>query len=212
MLLQQRRAFAPEGDSKSILGLLLRSNANAAPEDRLNDEELLAQIDSFLFAGSDSTSIAIVWALYELSRNPQVQAALRAELRSLGLNEHGSEHEFASDSGIDVDPSAADPVAQFTAIDALPLLDRVVREVLRLHPPAHSTLRIADQDDILPFSPNAPPMMPDGSISRAVVTGLGADGIERTGIRVRKGEFIHLPFESMNVACDVWGQDAHDFK
>ncbi|QRV86654.1 cytochrome P450 family protein [Ceratobasidium sp. AG-Ba] len=208
MLLEQRRATAPEGDSKSILGLLLRCNHNAAPEDRLSDEELLAQIDGFLLAGADSTSIALVWGLYALSRNPKVQQALREELAELNL---GGEHDFASDSGIECDYATPDPVAQFAAIDALPMLDRVVREILRLYTPVHSTLRTAEQDDIVPFTADAPPRMADGSISRAVVTGHAADGTIRTGIRVRKGEFIHLPYEGMNTARAVWGEDAHEF-
>ncbi|KAG8715191.1 hypothetical protein FRC11_005380 [Ceratobasidium sp. 423] len=211
-ILQEMREAHPEGDGKSILGLLLRSNANAAPEDRLSDEEVLDQIDSFMFAGSDSTSLAIVWALYELARNPEIQEALRAELHPLGLNEHAAEQDFASDSGIDVDTTMPDHAAQFAAIDALPLLDRVVREALRLRPPVHGTLRIAEEDDIVPFSLDSPPKMEDGSISPAVVTGLGADGVERTGIRVRKGDFIHLPFESMNTIRDMWGEDGHKFK
>ncbi|KAG8709233.1 hypothetical protein FRC11_005764, partial [Ceratobasidium sp. 423] len=97
-ILREIRDANPEGDDKSILGLLLRSNANAAPEDRLSDEELLAQIDVFMFAGSDTTGLATVWALYELARNPKIQEALRDELSPLGLNEHGREQDFASDS------------------------------------------------------------------------------------------------------------------
>ncbi|CAE6501988.1 unnamed protein product [Rhizoctonia solani] len=202
-ILQEMREANPEGDGKSILGLLLRSNANAAPEDRLSDEELLAQIDVFMFAGSDTTGLATVWALYEIARNPEIQEALRTELRPLGLNGHALEQNFASDSGIDVDVTMADHAAQFAAIDTLPLLDRVVRESLRLHPSVHSTLRIAEEDDIVPFSLDSPPKLQDGSISRAIVTGLGADGVDRTGIRVRKGDFIHLPFETMNTNRNV---------
>ncbi|QRW27611.1 cytochrome P450 family protein [Rhizoctonia solani] len=199
MLLKEMRDANPEGDGKSILGLLLRSNANAAPEDRLTDEELLAQIDSFLFAGSDSTSIATIWALYELACNPEIQQALRAELRPLGLNEHAGEQDFASDSGIDIDIATPDHAA--IRGDRYSSSPR----------PRCTTLRIAEEDDIVPFSIDSPPKMQDGSISRAVVTGLGADGVERTGIRVRKGEFIHLPFEPMNTIRDVWSEDGHKF-
>lgn len=210
MLLAQRRSLAPEGDRKSIPGLLLRCNANAAPEDRLSDEELLAQIDAFLFAGSDSTSVVMVWTLHELSLNPDVQKALRAELRPLNLSKNYSEQDLASDSGTEFDLSTPDPTSQFAAIDALPLLDRVVREVLRLHLPTHDTLRVAEEDDIVPFT--LAPRMADGSVSGAVVTGKGADGVERTGIKIRKGEFIRLPFEGMNTAREVWGEDGHEFK
>ncbi|KAJ1309605.1 hypothetical protein OPQ81_006378 [Rhizoctonia solani] len=208
-ILNEMRNANPEGDGKSILGLLLRSNAAAAPEDRLTDEELLAQIDSFMFIGSETSGLSIMWALYELTRNPDIQQALRTELLPLGLSQRMSEQAISSDPGINLDVTVSDHTTQFAAIDALPLLDRVVRESLRLHPPVQGTLRIAEQDDIVPFS--APPKMPDGSISPAVVTGLGADGVQRTGIRVRKGDFIHLPFEPMNSIRDMWGEDGHKF-
>ncbi|KAJ1306727.1 hypothetical protein OPQ81_007716 [Rhizoctonia solani] len=207
MILKEMRNSNPEGDGKSILGLLLRNNIDAAPEDRLIDEELLAQIDSFLFAGSDSTGLSIMWALYELTRNPEIQQALRVELRPLGLNALSSKQVLASES----DVNGADYAAQFAAIDALPLLDRFVRESLRLRPPVQATIRIAQEDDIIPFSLDVPPRMPDGSISPAVVSGLGADGVKRTGIRVRKGDFIHIPLEPMNSIRDMWGEDGHKF-
>lgn len=35
---------------------------------------------------------------------------------------------------------------------ALPYLDMVIRETLRLHPPIASTMRVATRDDIIPVS------------------------------------------------------------
>jgi cytochrome P450 len=37
-------------------------------------------------------------------------------------------------------------------LNALPYLDAVVRETLRIHPPLGSTMRVATQDNILPLS------------------------------------------------------------
>lgn len=37
-------------------------------------------------------------------------------------------------------------------LNALPYLDAVVRETLRIHSPVPSTLRVAVKDDILPLS------------------------------------------------------------
>ena len=37
-------------------------------------------------------------------------------------------------------------------LNALPYLDAVVREVLRLHSPVQSTLRVAMKDDIIPLA------------------------------------------------------------
>jgi hypothetical protein len=61
---------------------------------------------------------------------------LRAECRTVSLPADGA----ALDTPI------------LSALDKLPLLDAVVRETLRLHPPAPSSLRTAQQDDIVPLS------------------------------------------------------------
>jgi len=37
-------------------------------------------------------------------------------------------------------------------LNALPYLDAVVRETLRIHPPVISTMRVATQDDVLPLN------------------------------------------------------------
>ena len=36
-------------------------------------------------------------------------------------------------------------------LNALPYLDHVVRETMRLHPPVPSTMRVAIQDDVMPL-------------------------------------------------------------
>lgn len=37
-------------------------------------------------------------------------------------------------------------------LNALPYLDMVVRETMRLHPPVMASLRVSEKDDILPLS------------------------------------------------------------
>jgi len=37
-------------------------------------------------------------------------------------------------------------------LNALPYLDAVVRETLRVYPPVASTMRVATEDDVLPLS------------------------------------------------------------
>ena len=36
-------------------------------------------------------------------------------------------------------------------LNALPYLDHVVRETMRLHPPVPSTMRVATRDDVMPL-------------------------------------------------------------
>ncbi|KAL5495647.1 hypothetical protein ACEPAI_1110 [Sanghuangporus weigelae] len=118
---------------KDILSLLIKANLSEDPSTRLSDSELLDQISSFLFAGSDTTNVAISWALYCLALNPEVQTRLREELATC--------HADA--------PSRASYV---DALDSLPFLDAVVRETLRFAPPAHGTIRVAMKDEVIPLS------------------------------------------------------------
>ncbi|ELU42570.1 cytochrome P450 hydroxylase [Rhizoctonia solani AG-1 IA] len=202
----EKAAGATVGKDFVMLNLLLRSNE--ADSVYLTESEIIAQIDSIMFAGHDTTSMAIQWALWELTRYPPVQARLRAELAPLvpilkdfvpaGPSETG--HKYADLTG-----ELGDLAAR---LDALPYLEKFVREVLRFHPSVHSTFRVAMKDDIIPVS--EPVRNQNGEISKAWV-GDHKTGLSSGGIRIRKGEFIHIPIEGMHLLKSVWGEDAHDF-
>jgi hypothetical protein len=74
-------------------------------------------------------STAIAWALFALSCSPAVQTTLRAELRTC--------------------PTDMPTTDQ---LNALPCLEGVVREVLRLYAPVSSTQRITMHDAEIPLS------------------------------------------------------------
>jgi cytochrome P450 len=90
-----------------------------------------------MFAGSDTTSLAVTWALLLLAKHVPIQDQLRAELRGLPRPDN-------------LDDEAV--LAHYQELAAAPLLDKVCRESLRLVPPVHSSLRVAMQDDALPDS------------------------------------------------------------
>ncbi len=69
------------------------------------------------------------WALYSLSRYPKVQQKLREELLSV--------------------PSDTSTMEE---LSALPYLDSLVTETLRLHPPVAMLPRVASKDDVIPVS------------------------------------------------------------
>ena len=74
------------------------------------------------------SSVATTWALFALTKCPDVQEKLRAELLNVPTD----------------NPT-------MNQLNALPYLDAVVRETMRLHPPVPSTLRVANQDDVIPL-------------------------------------------------------------
>ncbi|KAJ4473900.1 cytochrome P450 [Lentinula aciculospora] len=90
-------------------------------------------ISTFLFAGSDTTAVALAWALHYLSLNLDAQSRLRVELAT-------------SQANLVVGTDYID------ALDNLPYLDAVVRETLRFAPPVHGTIRVAVKDDVIPLS------------------------------------------------------------
>ena len=70
-----------------------------------------------------------MWALFALSQDQTIQTKLRNELFS-----------------IDTDNPTMDQ------LNALPYLDHVIREALRMHPPITATARVSQNDDVIPIS------------------------------------------------------------
>lgn len=167
---------------------LVKSNlATDLPSDqRISDEDILHNINTFMFAGTDTTSLATTWTLLLLARHPEVQTHLRAQL-------------------LEIAPST--PLSRLTAeeMESLhvtlsdhPYLDNVVRESLRLVPPLHSSLRVATQDDEMPTS--YPVRLRDGSVS------------DQKLIHIRKGDCVHVPIEALHLDKEIWGEDAWEFE
>jgi cytochrome P450 len=160
---------------RDLLSLLVR--ANTSPElldsQRLSDEDVLAQVPTFLVAGHETTSTATTWALFALTQAPDVQTKLREELLSVSTE-----------------------TPSMDELSALPYLDAVVRETLRLHSPVPSSIRIAMKDDVIPL--NTP--------------FLDKNKETQYGIKVNKGDTIFIPILAINRSKNIWGEDAAQFK
>ncbi|EIW75990.1 cytochrome P450 [Coniophora puteana RWD-64-598 SS2] len=115
--------------ARDLLSLLVKANM-AEGSKRMSDDEVLAQIPTFLVAGHETTSTATSWALKSLAEYPAVQTKLREELASLGT-----------------DTPTMDELSE----TSLPYLDAVVRESLRLHSPVPFAARKAIRDDVIPL-------------------------------------------------------------
>ncbi|TFY82001.1 hypothetical protein EWM64_g2011 [Hericium alpestre] len=68
------------GEGRDIMSVLLKANMEASAEDKLQDEELLGQMNTILFAAMDTTSNALCRIFQLLSQNQDVQDKLRAEI------------------------------------------------------------------------------------------------------------------------------------
>ncbi|KIY67232.1 cytochrome P450 [Cylindrobasidium torrendii FP15055 ss-10] len=171
-----------------LLTLMIKANLDpSVPKAmKLSQSDLLDNINTNMFAGHDSSSLAVTWTLYLLARSPDVQTRLRAELLAAvpGAN--------SLEEMIDDDLEGMHP--RLLAVD---LLHNVVRESLRLIPPIHSSLREATRTDEVPTG--SPVHLNDGSID------------EKKSFTVPEGTFIHICIEAFNLDKGVWGEDAWDF-
>ncbi|XP_001604044.1 cytochrome P450 4C1 [Nasonia vitripennis] len=112
---------------KAFLDLLLSASENAS--NPLTFEELREEVDTFMFAGHDTTSSAISWGLFALANAPEIQAKVHKELQ-----------EIFGDSG---------ETANSKQLSELKYLDRVIKEVLRLYPSAPMVSRRLTHDTVI---------------------------------------------------------------
>ncbi|KAK7036230.1 cytochrome P450 [Favolaschia claudopus] len=159
-------------DRKDLLSLLLQSNM-AEDSQRLEDDVVVSQLPTFFVAGHETTSTATTWALYALALHPEVQKTLRAELQTMGTDSPSLE-----------------------ALNSLPYLDQVVREVMRVHSPVVFTSRMAMCDDVLPLE----------------TPYTDTRGVEHRDILMNKGQMIYIPVAALNLDTRIWGAHAAEFK
>jgi len=113
---------------RDLLSLLLKANMAADEHQRISDDDVLAQVPTFIVAGHETTSVATTWCLFALTQAPDVQRKLREELLTL-----------------DTDTPDMDE------LNSLQYLDMVVKETMRVHAPVPDTIRVAARDDVIPL-------------------------------------------------------------
>lgn len=114
------RARHQDGNAgEDVLSMLLQARDESG--DHLEDEEIRDELRTLLFAGHETTAIALCWAVDAVGRHPAVAERLAAELASL--------------------PGQPDPGADAEALAKLPYLEAVCNESLRLYPIVTENLR-----------------------------------------------------------------------
>ncbi|KAI8989217.1 cytochrome P450 [Trametes punicea] len=131
-------------EGKDLMSILLKANMVAAKADWLTDQELIAQVSTFILAGMDTTANALTRALHILAEHPAEQEKLRAEV-------------IEARNGNDL---------SYDALDKLEYLDAVCRETLRLWAPVNVISRDAAKDMRLPL--HTPVVGQDGTVMNEI--------------------------------------------
>ncbi len=126
-IIAARRALIASGASapEDLLTLLLRA---ADPETGrgLSEEDVRANIVTFIGAGHETTANALTWTLYLLSQSPSWRARVEAEI-----------------------DAKFDPADETDPTERLPVTKAVFEEAMRLFPPAANLVREAIGEDWL---------------------------------------------------------------
>jgi cytochrome P450 len=119
-LIAERRARG--GASDDLLGMLLEASASDdAPQPV--DAWLRSEVVTMLLAGHETTANALTWTLAYHAHHPEWMARAAAEARALGRT-----------------PTAGD-------VRSMPVIEAVLRESMRLRPPAWIVARSAIEDE-----------------------------------------------------------------
>ena len=117
-----RRRREPAG-AKDLLGRLLAARDPETGQP-MSDDQLVDNLLTFLLAGHETTAKALTWSLYLMARSPQWQERIRREVVEV----------------------CGDRAIEQRDLGSLPVTTRVVKEALRLYPPAPMMSRMAARE------------------------------------------------------------------
>ncbi|MFQ3648273.1 MAG: cytochrome P450 [Anaerolineae bacterium] len=128
--INERRATGEDkGDLLSMM-IAATDDENGA---RMSDKQLRDEVMTVFGAGHETTAVTLTWAFYVLSQHPEVEAKLHAEL----------------------DTVLGGRLPTFEDLPKLTYTEKVIKETMRLYPPAWSVtrepivpVRLADKYDL----------------------------------------------------------------
>ena len=187
---------------------------HATDEDRLDESELIGQMSyvstkkilgfalvsnflfsrTLIFAAMDTTSNALARTLFLLAQNQDVQEKLRREVTEARVK-YGD--------------------LSYDELVALPYLDAVCRETLRLYPPLSYLLRTC----VSQLAPDFLLILMSGEINRTCADTVmplsnpikGLDGREINEIPIPKNTNIIISALASNRNPEIWGSDSFEW-
>jgi len=122
-LIAERRAAASEGSD--LLSMLIA--AQREDGERMSDIQVRDEVMTLFLAGHETTALALVFAFYLLAEHPEIDRRIFEEIRDV----------------LGGRPPAFDDLPRLT------FTDRVIREALRMYPPAFAIVREPLADDVI---------------------------------------------------------------
>ncbi|KAH9477826.1 Lanosterol 14-alpha demethylase [Psilocybe cubensis] len=135
--IRKRRACGSDDHEPDMISALMQQKYRNGRS--LTDREIAHMMIALLMAGQHTSSASGSWALLHLAANPDVADALYKE----------QVKHFQT-------PAGTLRSLTYEELRALPVLDSVIRETLRIHPPIHSIMRYVREDVPVPASLSAP--------------------------------------------------------
>lgn len=123
-----------DSDGLNLLSLYLQDAKKRGVE--LSEDFLRDVVMNFMLAGRDTTACTLTWTVYRLCRHPKIRQKCLEEINQAVKNNDG--------------------VLDYSVAKNCVYLERVIYEVLRLHPPVPSDSKRAVKDDVLPDGTRIP--------------------------------------------------------
>jgi cytochrome P450 len=119
-------AEARKNPKDDLLGMMLEMR-DADTGEGMTDQQVRDEVVTIFFAGHETTAAATMWGFYLLSQHSEIEARLRAEVRSV----------------------LGDRMPIFADLPKLTYMQMVINEILRLYPAAYLFAREAVTDDVI---------------------------------------------------------------
>lgn len=127
-IMDSRHANPPADKSDRDMLDVLISVKDEQGNPRFSADEITGMFISMMFAGHHTSAGTSAWTLIELLRHPDIYPRVMAELDELYAD--------------------GQPVS-FHALRQIPLMENVIKEALRLHPPLIILMRVAQRDFVV---------------------------------------------------------------